>query len=434
MHRRTLLAAGASITLAGCIGGASGGPAAVEESQEDGGVALTVEQAFLANDLTTDTDQKYNPQPDHRFAFLEVVSRNTADEIVDLARRSELRLIIDESQYEPIELNDVVSEALGTTVEGFQEPVEGGLYESVEDARPDVSTDGWIVFHIPSDTPTARLSWARRMEQEEPLYWELNFSPEELPDIQIVDVSTPSTLERHETVPVEIRLENQGGSRGEFDRSLTIYPTEEEVPVSTSVEAGSSTTEVIEVDHPVDGFDLVAEARFEIADHSSTVSFEIPTRQLGDAYTTPGGLSITVEEFRPVESAEREGGFDTISYEPDAGEQLALVRIHVSNDDSTTRIPPGDSSFQVVGSEGDVRETYVEYPGFSSSDPFINPINADAYVDDDLAEGDETEGWILISYPDDVDRDSARLRWERGTFNENENEPTDLMAEWSLRR
>lgn len=433
MDRRKFLVSTSIAVTAGCISGAEeDGPAAVEESQSDGGVALTVEEARLANEMETGSGDRILPDEGYRFAFLKVESRNTADEIVDLARQQELRLIIGDEQIEPVHEPSTLDEPFGSTVEGYTNPVTGDRYEGTEDARPDVSTSGWLVFHVPSDTEEARLSWARQHEQEEPLYWELEFKPNELADIRVVEVNTPSTVERHETVSLEIVLENQGGSRGRFRRTVLVEPTGDERHVEVGVGAGETLTHTEEFDHPIDYYDAVKQASFTIAGRSTQVSYEIPVREIGESYATPGGLSVEVAEFWPTEYVKREGGFDTIEHEPDSGEQLALVELIVENRDDDTRTPPSHYNFEVIDESGSARETSVEYPGLSSSNRFLDPIDVEAYDDDHLPAGESEIGWMLIKFAENIDLQQSRLRWAQSSTRSDSEEPTDIAAEWEL--
>lgn len=434
MRRRTFLAVGSAIALAGCFsnGESEDSPAALQQSQTDGGVALTVEDAIIANDLETSNGERTLPEDGNKFVFLEITSENTSDEIEDLARPEELDLVIEDNQYEPIHQPDITQEAFDTAVEGYNRPFEGERYEGSEETRPDVTTEGVIGYQVPNDTETARLSWARQHEQEEPLYWDLEFEPEELADMEVAELNVQSSAERHESVSVEIVVENTGGETGTFRRDLTIEQTDDERTIEIDVGAGETATHTEEFEHPMDSRDPVKEATFEIMGKSSTVEYQIPRRNVGESYTTPGGLSIEVTDFWETDSAEREGSFDTIEYESGSGEQLAFIELSVENQDAETRTPPSENNFVIIDEDGTEHDPTVEYPGFSASRDFLAPLNTDAYDSENLSADGSVSGLILIRYSSDLNPENSRLRWTRGISLSDSGEPDDLAAEWSL--
>jgi hypothetical protein len=290
------------------------------------------------------------------------------------------------------------------------------------------------VFEIPSDTTDARLSWAREFEQEEPLYWALEFDPDSLANIEITSVDSPDTVEIHEPTEVEITLENSGGSDGTFRRTLTILPTENERSIEVSVPAGETVVHTEEIPQPTDFDGVVDSATFEIGGVQTQTQYVIPEREIGESYVTPGRMVIEVSEVLNSDYVEREGSFFTgpRTYESEESEQLILFNLSVENRDNRTRTPPSVGSFSVFRGDGSEADTSNAYPLTSSEYRFTDPVEADSYDGGDLSSNDSTDGWILIRVPADVDFSDATLRWQRDVFLQNSEEPEGLVAEWSL--
>jgi hypothetical protein len=435
MDRRRFIITGAStatlISVAGCTG-SSAEAASLTESQENGGVALTVTEIQLANEMVVGSGDRYLPDTGNRFAFLKVESRNTGSDIIDLARRNELQLLIGDSQYGPFDVNDKVG--LGSVPDSFEEPVSGDRYEAVAEARPDIASEGWIVFEIPSDTSDARLSWAREFEQEEPLYWALEFEPGSLADIEISSVESPDVVEIHEPTEVQITLKNSGGSEGVFRRTLTVSPTDEMRTIEVTVPAGRTVTHTEEIPQPTDFDGAVDSASFQIGGMRTESQYVVPQREIGESYVTPNKMVVDISEVRYPDSVEREGGsLGPQTYEPDEGDQFILFEISVENRGDQNRKPPSQNNFKVIRDDGSEPDTFAVYPGLDSKYQFIDPVEDDSYDAGDLPTNGTTDGWILLRTTDEITLSNATLRWDRAALRSDSNEPDGLVAEWLLK-
>lgn len=431
MNRRELLVAGSIAAVAGCLGG---GATTVGRSQEVDGVALVVEDALLANELETGDGRRLLPESDRRFALVKIESTNVGDDPADLPVSGELQLIADDDQYRPIDESEFADDASGAAVSSYAHPIEGEKYVSVDGARSDASTSGWIAFHVPAETDAARLSWTRGSEQDEPRQWEISFDPGDLANIVVRGLTTPATAERHAEVAVEIELENRGGSTGEFDRSISIAPTGGTVALEASLEPGERRTYVVGIEYPMTQGEPVDEATFELAGRETTVDYEIPVRELEEAYTSPEGLSVTVSEYMTPESVEREASFGPIEHEADAGEQLLLLELAVDNGDDAERTPPGDGNWGIVDEEGNVRTAVVDFVHPYTTNDFTEPIDGDAYVHVPLEPGESRRGWLLLTVDAGISLRESKVRWERSLsrVDFDADEPRGIAAEWTL--
>lgn len=417
-------------TIAGCTddsGTDESGAVEGDAQAAASGVELEVKEVTLSHKLVTDEDESYVPDPGNLFLFLKIESRNAGDEIVNLAHRRELRVIVGDEQFEPLKVSEGFTESVP---DGYTEPMRGDTYETVSDARPDVASSGILAFEIPADAEQAELTWAREFEQEKPLYWTLSLNPDSVPQFEIQEIKVPNEAEYYSEFQVELRVRNDGGA-GLFDRGILVEPTEDYYELNRQIGAGETVTITQTIEYPGQEYELTEEATIRTIFKEQTVSFVTPTREVGEFYTGPDGLKITISDYRLTDYAAREGAWDTpVEYTPDSGEDLLLVEFTIENTDSTSRVIPRNSNVTLQTEDGE-HDITVEHPtSFSGDKAFVEPFRADVITENQISPGEYIEGWTLYRIPQGTNLRESYLKWSRDTWKEVKYD--DLQARWSL--
>lgn len=433
MRRRSYLAVVGAASIGGIAGctddSDSQDSGAVEgDSQAAGaGVELEVTEVELSHQLVTEEGKRYLPDPGNVFLFISIESRNAGDKIVNLAHRRELRVLVDNEQFEPLKVSDGFTEAVPS---GYKEPMSGDTYETVSEARPDVSSSGILAFEISSKADEAELTWAREHEQEEPLYWTLSLNPDSVPQFEIQEINVPAQVGYYSEFEVEFQVTNDGGG-GLFERTILVEPTDRRYQISKQIEAGETVVITKTIQYPEGGLGVTESATIRTVFNEETVSFSTPTRRVGEFFTGPDGLKITVSNYHAVDYAARKGSWDTVEYESDSNHRLLLAEFIIENTDSVAREIPRNAYVTLETRDDTTHDIAVKHPtGFSGSYPFIEPIKGDVITESTIQPGNYVSGWTLFEIPRSVNLTKSFLKWVRGGFTNSKYDY--LQARWSL--
>ena len=436
MKRRTVLATVGMGVLGGCADDDSSSDEQVGDTSSTvsgpSGIEFTIQETRLVNTFSTPEGTQRRKEAD-RFAFVVIEAENTTDTTVTLPRRDEFSLVVDDRQY---------SAKTPTTVEDFQEepisevtnPSFGDIYTTVENARSGVATNGWILFQVPQDTKSGEISWYRQYEMEDPVSTSVSFNPGELANLNLVGIEAPSQVERHSQFRVDVTVENTGGGFGEWEGNLNIDPGDGGGGIAIGVHPGETVTKSYEFDYPIQDWETTTTAKVSINGQSETVEFVTPTRDLGEKYNTPNGLSIAVTDTKvPNEVVIDSMVFgEYTNFEPKEGNYLLLARLSVKNNDGVERIPPQTGSLSIYSDDDDEMDKEVVYPSLGNSD-FREPVSEPSFDFDTVDSGESISGWVLFRVDDELDPENGYLRWSQSeSFSTDENAVDDLIAQWWL--
>ena len=431
MQRRAFLVTAAGVSVAGCSGSSDdnqSGAVAGESLAAGAGVELEVQEVILTHELRTEEGEIYIPESGNLFLFLRIESRNSGEEIVDLAGRDELRLVYDQEQFEPLVSNIELSDP---AISEYEEPMSGELYQTVEDARPDITSSGILAFEIPVGSEEARLTWAREYEQDEPLYWTLSLNPDSVPQFQIEEVRTPERAEYYSDFELEVEVTNNG-PEGAFTRNITVQPAGDQYQIREQIPGNETVTVTKTIAYPARDLELIDDATISMPFHEASVPFGTPTRNVGEFYTGPAGLRVSVTDYEETDRAVRNGGFeDEVVYEADSGERLLFVEFTIENTDDESRQIPRNSNVFIETTDGESFELEVRHPtAFSGDERFTDPIQGGVITQNSLEPGESIAGWTLYAATESIDLDNAYLKWVRGGFVSSKFHR--LQARWSL--
>jgi hypothetical protein len=454
MDRRQFLAlssAGVLGSAAGCTGGDSptddagsnatptseatasgpGSAASVGETvTTETGIAITATDAQLVNEAMTPDGKLIPSESGHRIALVRLEAENTADAPRNLPAPEEIAMVTGGTQY-PAEVD--FGGRRSDEYTQLTEPVSGEFYESIQDARPSVSASGWVLFDVPTNTSSGRLSWSRSefVDGEEVALtaeWDLQFDPASLANIQVDRVDAPSTALHHYEVDVVLEVSNSGGTEGTFEGAIRSENLQDPVPVTATVPAGESTTVAVSVPYPnyllIDTEDGPVETTYSIGDESFTVTFESPTLDAGEGVTYPSGLYLELREIRRIGSYVTEGPFgDPMTQRPDQGYQFLAFRFVVENRGEQTLGVVGAYNFSVLG-DGEydpsvaLGRTDGTVSGEISGGVYPNPESIPANT--------SVSGWVVLEVTQGVG-ENPRIEYQ----NETSDYPM-LAPEWQI--
>lgn len=416
MDRRKFLALSTIGALAGCSGGASeessggettttapeatasgaGGAHSVGETvTTENGIATTVDEVSLANEIST-VNGSFRPEEGKRFGLVRISAQNTADSPRDLPTPPEIVLVTGGTQFKPEEVEGrVYGEELGR----LETPVSGEFYEAIEGARPTVSASGWLLYQVPMQTESARISWARTAYTDEgeitrSAEWDVPFNPEALPNLQIEGIDAPETAHHHKSANVVIEIANTGGMKGVFEGVITSEVLEEEIPVSVSLNPGETTTIAVTIPYPEFFGSGEQSATFNLREESFKINYQSPTLDMGEKVRFPSNLVLQVSQLRRIDYFETEGPYgDRLTERPGDGMQFfAFVFTAINEGEQTLgRVSPADLSIF----DGDRLDTRLPLGLYRET--VYGQISGHSFgVLDQLPPGERREGWAVI--------------------------------------
>lgn len=404
--------------VAGCTGGSSSGAnstgttttseatasgpgdaASVGETvTTENGIAITVTDARLANNLETADGPLTPTEPGRRAALVRIEAQNTADTPRDLPTAEEIVAVTGGTQFPA-----TVSPGAEDEHQRLESPVSGEFYQSIEQARPSVTAGGWTVFSVPTNTESARLSWSRSTftgdgEVTYSAAWDLQFNPDALANIHIDRIDPPSTALHHHDVDVILELSNTGGTEGTFESAITSESLDEAVPVTATLAPGESTTVAVSVPYPNPSLLLneegAQEVTYGIDGQSFTVTFQSPTLDPGEGVSYPSGLYLEVSQIQQISEYVVEGAFgDPTTRRPEQGYQFIAFRFLVENRGDQTLGTVGPWNFNIVADQE--YDASVEL-GRSGGD-VSGDINGTVYSSpDSIPANSSHSGWVVL--------------------------------------
>jgi len=380
--------------------GPGSAPSVGETVTAENGIAITATDAQLANDAMTPDGELIPSESGHRLVLVHVEAQNTAEAPRNLPTVEELAMVTGGTQY-PAEVNFGPRRSESYT--RLTEPVSGEFYEPIENARPSVSASGWLLFDVPTNTESARLSWSRSTftgdgEVTYSAAWDLQFDPDSLSNIQIESIDAPSTALHHHDVDVILELSNTGGTEGTFESAIASESLDEPVPVTATLAPGESTTVAVSVPYPNPSLLLNEEGAqkvtYAVDGQSFTVTFQSPTLDPGEGASYPSGLYLEVSQIQQISEYVVEGAFgDPTTRRPEQGYQFIAFRFLVENRGDQTLGAVGPWNFKIVADQE--YDASVEL-GRSGGD-VSGDISGTVYSSpDSIPANGSHSGWIVL--------------------------------------
>lgn len=163
----------------------------------------------------------------------------------------------------------------------------------------------------------------------------------------------------------------------------------------------------------------VGEARFRVSPLTEPfgVTFTDATRQLGQPFTGPEGIQMTVRKVVMADAFEYPSSFGgTERTEASSGRQWAMINLLVEATGDEDASPPGRDSIW-TGYQGQPYKTEGTNK-FEDKivEPFEGPIFKTPFT---LSPGERTAGWLAYEVPDGASADDIKVRWaEADALNE----------------
>ncbi|WP_226042608.1 hypothetical protein [Natrinema sp. DC36] len=241
-------------------------------------------------------------------------------------------------------------------------------------------------------------------------------SASETGELAVTDVSVPGTVGIGSTVSLSVTVRNDADAEESYESSVSRRIrngewTELDTTVEISVPAGETVTE----DVAVPAYEYLAAGTYRLDDgeHLARTAFVKRELELGESYTTPNGVRLTVSDVTFPDSYTYDTGDGTETIDAAEGEKLAVTHLSAENTtDSTVRTPGTE--------EAVLRRDEHEFGDMSFDS------NVDKYTGGELEAGARIEGNIASDVPVDERREDLRVGYEQ-SFEEGE-----AIANWSL--
>ncbi|WP_049970797.1 DUF4352 domain-containing protein [Haladaptatus cibarius] len=430
MNRRNYLAvvgSGTLATIAGCSSGKlekkSDDSDAAEKTREKKNkdsyreigesfetstdVKITVDEIHLANSITQMGSGKLEPGNDRMFVLAHVSAKNKDDEPHKLPSTSSFALITGSSQYENYRNATYMSDSQVTA------PVSGNFYSGLQEARPQIAKDGWLLFAVPRETEQVTIAWSGHLELSgEEAYWKATIDSSTLPNISVKSIDAPDSVQIGEQFTATITIHNTGGSAGTISTSYSVAtPSDaaEEYTLKKEVPAGETITKEITLRPQVLG---TASVTLSKPNKNTTISVKPALRKIGESFQFEEGLQLSVRDLVFSDSYSYETYFGNKTTSADSGKQFLFVEFRAKNSTDTAQsIPSGrDISVTVEGTSYDLTDTNANV-----YDGFVSPVSGDEYPRyvGTLGSGKTKEGWVIYKIPSDAAKEdiSVHANW-----------------------
>lgn len=384
-------------------------------------VQVAVEETRLANSISTEQSGEIEPASGQRFLLVRVSSTNVGDEQVDLASASDFAALLGDDQRSQYEFSSFSRPSRLT------EPVSGELYEGQTSAFSNVASSGWFVFEVPMDTEHAVIAWGpSSYEESGQAYWRTRLNPKSLPGVHLVSVDVPDSAVRYEPTDITLTVENSGGAEGTFEATIGEDLYESPIEVNVAVPAGETIQKTVTLPYASEYFGTRDEATISISGEEHTITYTQPRAQLGDSFTAPSGLKVTVYEVEVGSELMTYDGFSEEYTEMrlEDGNRWVFVNLGVVNTGDSSITAPSPLSFSLLDDGAEVGT--VAYPStFGSSREFRGTITDDPYSDPGtLSPGDAASGWVIYEVPIQHRFSALDVQWSAGLEYNGEFDPT----------
>jgi hypothetical protein len=296
----------------------------------------------------------------------------------------------------------------------------------LEQVSPGTTNTGWIPFLAPDEIlPDLQLRLDRDGEGTDAL-WNVSSAPS-LADPRITNVSVPENATLFSDFNASLTVENRGEGSGPVRGLVSITGEDDLAPDSVTrfndtVESGE--TKTVKLNLPQPGTEKDPDETFNVVitgtgeSRERTVQVVLRTLDLGETYTTPGDLGVTVKEIVLGDTLETKAimGDGWTEHKRDESQQWAFVRISSTNHGEEQPLA-SLSRFNIRSADLN-EEPPIQFPSAlaEESEDFRGSVSGTTYVPPESAQtGESTEGWIIFEVPASLARESIRVQWEAST-------------------
>ncbi|MFB6188590.1 MAG: hypothetical protein ABEI57_01785 [Halapricum sp.] len=312
-------------------------------------------------------------------------------------------------------------------------------YESVPSGNRKV---GWIPFTVPKDIISDLTVQLNIGSETVDARWELQSTPK-LPNPKITDVSVPETVTLFSDFNATLKVENTGDGSGSAHALVALqgnhdWEHDSVTRVNESLEPGETATVNLNLSPP--GTERDSDEMFRVfingtgESREQTVEVVPPMFSVGETFTTPHGLAVTVQEVQFGDVLKTKAVFGDGFSENRLGENKKWAFVKVSSTNTNTKSQPlaGSSQFDVVSSKLD-SEPPIEIPSALATEPaeFRGSVSGTTYnPTSSYAKGESVEGWIVFEVPASLSRDELKIYWDAAALGRPEWNDGRAAAYW----
>ncbi|WP_231727721.1 hypothetical protein [Haloferax profundi] len=358
-----------------------------------------------------------SPEPGNALILADVRAANTGESVVDLPSRDSLALITGGSQYQPLKPKGKPG---GEPTLSF--PLGGELYETVEDAHPNVTALGWVFFEVPADSMDFRISLSDSQSSTLEAYWEGQVDPSSLPDMEITSLDVPEEHVNGEPIQFSVSVTNTGGSAGLFNQRFSVVRSTEQYAqggtLDTTIEPGETVT--IEKTLPAKG---VQDITISVPSAIEKTVRVVPTKaQFGSSHELPNGVQLRVSEPIVCDTVRVDQGGGSFEHRSIDRRSFAVFEITAWNPTDSTISESVTGGFEVEAN-GYVDSNSREYP-VGLLDPVEKPFFREWY---ELAPEETMNGVLYFDVPKNTQADEVIFRAKSPVT-----ERANKVCEWKI--
>ncbi len=240
------------------------------------------------------------------------------------------------------------------------------------------------------------------------------------PSLTVTDLSAPDTVEIDTTFQLQVTVKNDGDAEGTYESPISAkLGVNEWASIDQSVQIAVPGGESVTEGYELGPYEYVRPASFRLDESDTVVRNQFVTRtpDYGEAYTTPGGVVLTVVDLTFTDTYAYEGSDGTEEVSANDGQKWAIATVRTENPTDESVEPPQVDKIDVMRDEdqefgythlGDNRDLYDHSelePGAVREGEIPATVpeaagKADLRVeyDEELADGDIAVYWAAPSY------------------------------------
>lgn len=234
--------------------------------------------------------------------------------------------------------------------------------------------------------------------------------------LRVTEVTAPGSVGIGATATLSVTVENRGSESATYESSVSKRVTGGEwqttdATVSITVPAGGSTTE--EVDVPGHDFLAAGSYRLDEGEHVARTRFAVRELAVGDAYTTPYGVEVTIQEVAFSDTYTYETGEgERIELTPSNDEQWAVVQLAVTNTGTEPVRAPGTEAIVLQRGESEFGDRHFDDNPAKYSAIEIGPdVTVEAEIPTDVP-ADADPATLHVHYEEELEGGRAEAHWQ----------------------
>lgn len=376
-------------------------------------VSIAVESVCLREAVRLDSGLAVRSSPGSALLLAEIHDSGSNGYLPPTAQ---FELVSDGTRYEV--LDPTTTTASNTTPEP---PAFGPSTRTASDTPLDGSKSVWIMFEVPRNITTVRLSVAEYGSNDPRAYWTGTVDPSSLSQTEIRSIDIPATHENGAPIQCSITVTNTGESVDQFSQRFFVERTTTQTGYSGDLTATVDPGETVTIKESIDA-QAVQELTVTIPRVTKqTVRIVPATIPFGEFHTVPNGVRVRIEKPILADSVTVDRRYD--SYQRSTNDTSSYVVFAITARNATRSRQSAPTNSQLTAETTEFIDTS---PNDGTQQGLTKPVDQPFYRGGtEIGPGETIRGVLYYRLPAEVSGSDVMARWEFPT-----DEQTSQICTW----